>query len=329
MSLDTPTEPSESTDQSAESVDARSVRWRRRANALRSWGAAIVDDPLGRVGVGILAVFVFVAIFARPIQLSIGPLVVTPQPFALAPHEPAARVAEDGFHGPTWSHPLGTTSLGRDVLSQVIVATRVTLIVGTVAAVMAVFIGANVGIVSAYYGGLVDDVLMRITDVIYGIPFLPFAIALVFILGASVTNVILAIVLILWRGTARVVRSQVLSHKQRPYVESARAIGASDFRIMYVQIMPNVLPLISLYAAFAVAWAVIAEASLSFLGLGAPGMISWGEIIYDVRTEGALREAWWWVFPPGICIMLFVMSVFFIGRSLEKVVNPELRHTAN
>ena len=325
MSLETPSEP---TEQPVDSVDSRGIRWRRRINALRSWAGAVKEDRLGRIGLIILAVFIFVGIFARPIEVSIGPAYVTLQPFSLAPYEASARPA-DGFHGPTWSHPLGTTSLGRDVLSQLLVATRVTMIVGTVAAFMAVFIGANVGIVSAYFGGWVDDVLMRITDVVYGIPFLPFAIALVFILGASITNVIVAIVLILWRGTARVVRSQVLSHKQRPYVESARAIGASHSRIMYVQIMPNVLPLISLYAAFAVAWAVIAEASLSFLGLGPPGMISWGEMIYDVRTEGALREAWWWAFPPGICIMLFVMSVFFSGRSLEKVVNPELRHTAN
>ncbi|WP_290810583.1 ABC transporter permease [Halovivax sp.] len=325
MSHETPTDTDERT---TDGVDSRGIRWRRRLNALRSWVSAMKDDRLGQIGLVILAVFIVVGIFARPIEISIGPAYVTIQPFSLAPYDPSARPA-DGFHGPTWSHPLGTTSLGRDVLSQLLAATRVTLIVGSVAAFMAVFIGANVGIVSAYFGGWVDDVLMRITDVVYGIPFLPFAIALVFILGASLLNVIFAIVLILWRGTARVVRSQVLSHKQRPYVESARAIGASHFRIMYVQIMPNVLPLISLYAAFAVAWAVIAEASLSFLGLGPPGMISWGEMIYDVRTEGALREAWWWVFPPGICIMLFVMSVFFIGRSLEKVVNPELRHTAN
>ncbi len=310
-----------------DSLDRRKLRWQRRLEAVRNWASVLKEDRMGQTGIAILAVFFFVGVFARPIELSVGPVWATVQPFSLAPYEPGARVAGTGLQGPSWDHPLGTTALGRDVLSQLLVATRVTLIVGIIAAFMAVFIGANVGIISAYYGGWVDDILMRITDVVYGVPFLPFAIALVFIIGASLVNVIFAIVLILWRGTARVVRSQVLSHKQRPYVESARAIGASDVRIMYVQIMPNVLPLISLYAAFAVAWAVIAEASLSFLGLGPPGMISWGEMIYDVRSAGALREAWWWVFPPGIAIMLFVMSVFFIGRSLEKVVNPELRHT--
>ncbi len=320
MSLDTAAEQTDD-------ISRSQLRWQRRLNALRNWGGVLREDRLGQIGLGILAFFVLVGIFARPITVDIGSAWFQIQPFSLAPHEPSARVADENLAGPSWEHPLGTTSLGRDVFSQVVVGTRVTLIVGTVAAFMAVFIGANVGIVSAYYGGWVDDFLMRITDVVYGVPFLPFAIALVFIIGASLQNVIFAIVLILWRGTARVVRSQVLSHKQRPYVESARAIGASNFRIMYVQIMPNVLPLISLYAAFAVAWAVIAEASLSFLGLGPPGMISWGEIIYDARSAGALREAWWWVFPAGLCIMLFVMSVFFIGRSLEKVVNPDLRHS--
>ncbi len=320
MSLDTKTD-------STETISRRRLRWRRRLNSLRDWGGVLREDRLGQIGIGILALFLFIGIFARPITIEIGPAWFQIQPFSLAPHEPNARIAEENLAGPSWDHPMGTTHLGRDVFSQVIVGTRVTLIVGTIAAFMAVFIGANVGIISAYYGGWVDDILMRITDVVYGVPFLPFAIALVFIIGASLVNVIAAIVLILWRGTARVVRSQVLSHKQRPYVESARAIGASNFRIMYVQIMPNVLPLISLYAAFAVAWAVIAEASLSFLGLGPPGMISWGEIIYNARSAGALREAWWWVFPPGIAIMLFVMAVFFIGRSLEKVVNPDLRHS--
>ena len=322
MSLETPS------DQASESVGGRSLAWQRRLDILRSWAGVFRGDRMGQVGLAILATFILIGFFARPITFEIANATITIQPFQLAPYEASERVAADSLEPPTRDHPLGTTSpLAYDVLSQIIIGTRATLIVGTVAAFMAVFIGANVGIISAYYGGWVDDLLMRITDIVYGVPFLPFAIALVFIIGASLTNVILAIVLILWRGTARVVRSQVLSHKQRPYVESARAIGSSDLRIMYVQIMPNVLPLISLYAAFAVAWAVIAEASLSFLGLGAQGYLSWGEMIYDVRSAGALRQAWWWVFPPGICIMLFVMSVFFIGRSLEKKVNPELRHS--
>ncbi|TYL38520.1 ABC transporter permease [Natronococcus pandeyae] len=279
-------------------------------------------DRLGQIGLAILVTFLLIGIFARPYTIEFLDLTIP----GLTPHDPGERAVGGRLESPSADHPLGTTDMGRDVLSQLIAGTRVTLIVGSLAAFMAVFIGTNVGLVSAYFGGWVDDVLMRITDIVYGVPFLPFAIVLVAILGSSLVNIIVAIVLILWRSTARVIRSQVLSHKQRPYVESAQAIGASHTRIMYRHILPNVLPLTFLYAAFAVGWAVIAEASLSFLGFGDPNMLSWGEMIYNVYTANAIREAWWWVFPPGIAIMLFVMSVFFIGRTLEEVVNPELRH---
>ncbi len=288
-------------------------------------------DRIGQAGLVILAAIIFIGIFGRPITLDVIGISQTIQPFSLAPHDPTvSQRAADGsllrLEGPSRAHPLGTNHLGRDVLSQVIVGTRASLLVGTVAAFMAVFIGTNVGLAAAYFGGWVDDVLMRITDIAYGLPFLPFAIVLLAIMGQSMAWIIFAIVIILWRSTARVIRSQVLSHKNRPYVESAEAIGASNFRIMYIHILPNVLPLAFLYAAFAVGHAVIAEASLSFLGFGPPEMISWGGMIFTAFNQDAIRTAWWWVFPPGIMIMFFVMSVFFIGRTLEMVVNPELRH---
>ncbi|NUE00904.1 ABC transporter permease [Halorubraceae archaeon YAN] len=292
------------------------------ARYLRDKFEAFEGDRLGQIGLLILATFIFIGIFARPITIEFLNITIP----GIAPYDPNERAVGGRLEPPSSAHLLGTTHLGRDVFSQLIAGTRVTLIVGSLAAFMAVFIGTNVGLVSAYFGGWVDDVLMRITDIAYSVPFLPFAIVMVAIIGSSIVNIIVAIVLILWRSTARVIRSQVLSHKQRPYVESAEAIGASHIRIMYLHILPNVLPLAFLYAAFAVGWAVIAEASLSFLGFGDPAMLSWGEMIFNVYTADAIREAWWWVFPPGIAIMLFVMSVFFIGRTLEKVVNPELRH---
>ncbi len=283
------------------------------------------EDRFGQFGFVTILFFVLVAIFARPISIELLNYTISIQPFSLAPYDPAERAVGSRLESPSLDHPLGTTDLGRDVLSQVLAGTRVTLIVGSLAAFMSVFIGMNVAIISGYFGGWVDDLLMRITDVTYAVPFLPFVIVLVAILGSSIYNIIGAIVLILWRSTARVVRAQVLTHKQRPYVESAQAIGASHPRIMYRHILPNVLPLVFLYSAFGVAWAVIAEANLSFLGFGDPDMISWGGMVFDVYTADVIRSAWWWVLPPGICIMLFVMAVFFIGRSLEEVVNPELR----
>lgn len=288
-------------------------------------------DRIGQAGLVILAFIVLIGVLAKPIHIDLFGFTVPIQPIELAPTDPMESHYDSGgslkrLEPPSLAHPLGTNNLGRDVLSQVIVGTRVPLMVGSLAAFMAVFIGTNVGLIAAYQGGWVDDVLMRVTDIVYGLPFLPFAIVLLAIMGQSVFWIIFAIVIIFWRSTARVIRSQVLSHKNRPYVESAKAIGASDFRIMYIHILPNVLPLAFLYAAFAIGLAVIAEASLSFLGFGDPTMVSWGGMIFTAFNQDAIRQAWWWVFPPGIMIMLFVMSVFFVGRTLEMVVKPELRH---
>lgn len=271
-------------------------------------------ERLGQLGVAILLGFLLVGLFA---------------PY-IAPYDAGERVRGEGgelkrFQEPSAQHPLGTTRLGRDVLSRVLVGTRIALLVGFLAAFMSVFIGTNVGLISGYFGGWVDDLLMRVTDIVYGVPFLPFIIVLVVILGPGLLNMILAISLIQWRSTSRVIRSQVLTVKERPYVEAAEAAGASDLRIMYLHILPNVLPLVFLYGAFSVGWAVIAEASISFLGFGDPLSVSWGKMLFTAYTANAIRQAWWWVLPPGLAINLFVISGFLIGRTYEKVSNPELR----
>lgn len=275
----------------------------------------IWKDRLAKFGVLVLSFFIILALFANRI----------------APYHPRTEHrGADGqllrSTGPSWNHPLGTTNFGEDVLSQVIVSARVSLLVGLFAALIAVFIGTNVALISAYYGGWTDDILMRLVDIAYGLPFLPFVIVLVFILGTSIWNIIIVIAAILWRDSARVVRSEVLTQKQRPYVESAQSVGASDVRIIYRHILPNVLPLVGLYTAFAVAYAVIYEASLAFLGFGDPELFSWGQMLFQAYHSGAIRFAYWWVLPAGICIMLLVASIFFIGRSLEEFTNRELRH---
>ncbi len=290
-------------------------RINRYRNDLANIADVILGDQLAKIGVLILVVFIFMALF--------GPM--------LAPYDPAESQRSDAgdvlrTEAPSSDHLLGTTNHGEDVLSQVLVSARVSILVGLLAAVIAVFIGSNVALVSAYYGGWVDDILMRLVDIAYGLPFLPFVIVLVFIFGTSIENIILVIALILWRDSARVIRSEVLTQKQRPYVESARAVGASDLRIMYRHIFPNVLPLVGLYTAFAVAYAVIYEASLAFLGFGDPELYSWGQMLFQAYHSGGIRFAWWWVVPAGVSIMLLVASVFFIGRSLEEITNRELRH---
>jgi peptide/nickel transport system permease protein len=269
-------------------------------------------ERLGQAGLVILGVFILIAMFAPWI----------------APYGPYETVYVDGeaakLASPSAGHPLGTTLTANDVFSQFVWGARVSLIVGILAAFISVGIGTTIGMVSAYYGGYVDDAFMRLTDIAYGIPFLPFMIVLVALLDPSIWNVIFAISIILWRATARVVRSEVLSLKERPYIESAEASGASDLRIMAFHLFPNVMPVALLYTAFTVAWATLAEANLSFIGFGDPERVSWGGMIFTAYSRGAVREGLWWVVPPGIAITLLVMSWFFIGRAYEKVANPEL-----
>jgi len=279
---------------------------------LRGQQQIFQSDRVGQLGLGILLVFILIGLFAPWI----------------APFEPREIQRTDGsidnLQSPSSEYLFGTTDKGRDVFSQTILSTRISLIVGALAAFISVVLGTMVGIVSAFYGGRVDDILMRITDIVYSIPFLPFVIALILIIGPGLVNIILAISLVMWRATARVIRSQVLTIKQRPYIEAAKATGTSNGRIMLKHILPNVLPIVLLYGAFTTGWAIIAEASISFLGFGDPAMISWGRMIQTVYNAGLIRDAWWWVAPPGICITLLVISVFLISRSYEEVANPEL-----
>ncbi|MDO5643485.1 MAG: ABC transporter permease subunit [Paracoccus sp. (in: a-proteobacteria)] len=226
---------------------------------------------------------------------------------------------------PSRQHLFGTDHLGRDLFSQNVYGARIALLVGFLGAALVVLIGTNIGLIAGYFRGKVETVMMRAVDVMYGIPFEPFALILVLLFRPSLLIVILAVSLLSWRTVARLIRSQVLSLRERPFVKAARVAGASHLRIMYLHIFPNVMPLVFLELAITVGVAIIAEATLSFLGLGPPQSISWGGILHDARTSGAWRTAWWWNLPPGLFIMTTVLSVFFISRSLEVVANPRLR----
>lgn len=272
------------------------------------------QDPLALTGFVILAFFVLVGVFA---------------PY-LAPYDPKAMLNRpDGtlafLDPPSGRHWLGTTDLGRDVLSQIIVGTRVALVVGFLAALLVTVIGTLIGLVAGYYRRWVDDLLMRLVDVAYSIPFEPFAIVLVGLLQPSIWTIIVAISLLTWRAPARVIRAQVLSVAQRPFVKAARVAGASDLRIMLVHIAPNILPLTFVYMTIEFGIAIVAEASVSFLGFGDPQVESWGKTLHLAFLTGAIRKAWWWAIPPGLCITLIVLSVFFISRAYEEVINPRLR----
>lgn len=274
---------------------------------------AWLDRP-GIVGLTVIAGFTLVALLA---------------PF-IAPYDPHQRHHDEsgkllGLTPPSTEHWLGTTLYGRDVLSQLVMGTRNALFVGLLTAVLVGLIGVNVGLVSGYCGGRLDGVLMRITDVFSGIPILPFAIVALTILTRDVWWIIAVMSLLYWTTTARVIRSQVLSLRERPFVDAARIAGTSDLRILYKHVAPNVLPQAFVHGAFSVAWAITTEASICFLGFGDPYTISWGTILYDVFTSMAMYQAWWWFFPPGLCIMLLVTSFYFLGRGLEEVANPRLR----
>ena len=233
---------------------------------------------------------------------------------------------------PSWikHYPSGNTYLmgldnrGRDIFSQWVWGSRIALYVGFMAAAFAISIGTTMGLVAGYFGGKIETVLMRFTDVILVIPSLPLIITLAAVLGSSVNNLILVIAIVGWPGTARVIRSQVISLKERPFIESAKVTGASHARIMARHILPNVLPLAFLFMTFAVSGAILSEAALSFIGLGDINTMSWGRMLQDVSQSQALT-AWWWLLPPGIAITLISLSFFLIGRAFDEIVNPRLR----
>ncbi len=270
-------------------------------------------NRLSRIGFWIIVGFLTVAVFAPWI----------------APHGPWEMLFVDGriasLRPPSWAFPVGTTHLGYDLFSQLVLATRTTVIIGGVSGLISILIGANIGLIAGYYGGKIDEILMRFTDILYGMPFLPFIIVLIALFGRKLEYVILAIVLIIWRTSARVIRAQTISIRQRQFITAAKARGCSDLRIIYRHILPNVLPLLLLYASFNIAWSIITEASASFLGFGDGETISWGGMLYELWLSGKTRVAWWWFAAPSICIVLLVTSLVFVSRAYEEVANPRLR----
>ncbi|GAB7009078.1 ABC transporter permease [Halorubrum trueperi] len=271
-------------------------------------------DRMARVSLLVLGVFTFLSIF--------GP--------TLAPYDPStSHIAANGqvkaLQPPSLTHPFGTTHIGQDVFSHWMHGTRTSIFVGFVSGFVVMVIGTTVGIVSGYYKGKVDTILMRIVDTLYGVPALPLILMFALFFGASVYNIFIAMALVLWRTMSRIIRSQTLSLSERPYVRAAKATGASDRRIMVFHILPNILPLVFIQTVIMVSGAIILEAGVSFLGAGAQNTISWGTMLQQTFVTGAIRTAWWWVIIPGISISMTVVSLFYITRALEKITNPEVR----
>ena len=269
------------------------------------------QNSMGLIGLAILIFFALMAIF--------GPYLVS-----------ITTMSVDGvtktLHPPTQGYWLGTDDLGKDIFAGVIIGSRVSLLVGVAATAISMTIGTLIGIVSGFYGKSVDAIMMRFTDVFLVIPWLPLMLVMAALLGPSLGNIIFVIGITSWAGTARIIRSQTLSIKERPYVERARAIGSGDAHIMFYHILPNVFPLIFANTVLVAAIAILSETTLSFLGMGDPTQVTWGMMLHFAFSMGAVSfGAWWWLLPPGICVVLVVLSFTFIGYALDEVLNPKLR----
>jgi peptide/nickel transport system permease protein len=269
----------------------------------------LLRSSRGRLAVGVIAVFVLIAI--------LGPL--------LAPDDPRAS-SVDVLAAPSASHLLGTTENGSDVLSQLLVGARVSIVVGFAAALISSALGAVVGLVGGYFGGWTDRGLDAMENWFLVLPTLPLMIVLTRLLSPSLFVLIMVIGLTSWAGTGRIVRAQVLTLRERAFVERARALGAGDGYIIRTHILPNTLPLIFANTVLIVAVAILSEAALAFLGLGDPNSISWGTMLQHAFDSGAPSAgAWWYVVPPGLCLTVLVLAVALLGYQFEEQVNPRLQ----
>jgi peptide/nickel transport system permease protein len=296
---------------------ARRIAWRRRRRAMRTaWGQYRQSRP-GMIGLGVLVAVVLLAMAA--------PL--------LADHSGLAAV--NATSNPVWASPtdfkpLGTDHLGRSVWTQFVWGSRISLLVGLAATVLAMVIGTVVGVTAGFIAGRTGGLLMRITEWFLVIPFLPLALVLAAVLGPSIRNIILVIGITSWPATARVIRAQVLTVKQRDFVDRSRALGASNTHVMGRHIMPNIAPLILANTTLTVPIAILSETTLSFLGLGDPSRPSWGKMLEDGFSSGALSQhAWWYYVPPGLGVMLVVLAFVLCGHALEEILDPRLRERSS
>jgi peptide/nickel transport system permease protein len=266
------------------------------------------------IGLGVLAVFILMAL-AAPLLADVREL----NPVF------ARQAGNPQWAPPSEFAPLGTDHIRRSVWAQFVWGSRVSLFVGLAATVLTILIGSVVGIVAGFVGGRLDAFMMRITEWFLVIPFLPLAIVLASVLGRSVWNIIFVIGITSWPSTARLVRAQVLTVKQRLFVDRARSLGASGPHIVAHHVLPNVSGLILANATLAVPISILTETTLSFLGLGDPSSASWGKTLEEAFVEGAVvRNAWWYFIPAGLGILIVVLAFTLIGRTLEEIANPRL-----
>lgn len=287
------------------------MEWKISHKKGRLFLRAVRSNSMAFVGAVILGIFVLVAIF--------GPMAV---PFSTMEFGDVAEI----LNPPSKEHLLGTDDMGRDVLANLISGARISLLIGGLATLISMGIGTLIGIVSGYFGKGIDTALMRFTDFFMVIPWLPLMMVLAAILGTSIWNIIFVIGITGWAGTARVVRSQTFSVKERQFVERTVSLGAGSGHIMAHHILPNVFPLVFANTVLVAAVAIVSETTLSFLGLGDPTTASWGMMLHYAFESGATSAgAYWYYLPPGICVVLVVLSFTLLGYAFDEILNPKLR----
>ena len=301
----------------------RTGPWAIRFASLTSFLGRLVRRPEGFAGVAIIVFFAVLALFP---SLFVGPL------------ETVTSSSGKRLEPPSLAHLLGTDNLGRDVLNLTVHGARISMLIGFLATLVTLVIGAVLGIVSGFVGGRTDTVIMRITDFFLVLP--TFVLALIIapivldiigageILGIRTTLFVIVIVIGItsWATTARIIRSQTMSVKERAFIDRARVIGSGRWRMMRVHILPNVTGLIVANAVLIFAGAILTETTLAFIGLGDPFAPSWGQILGASQDAGAPGlGAWWWYVSPGVCIVLVVLAFTLIGGALDDLLNPKAR----
>lgn len=286
------------------------ARQRRRASVVRFW-KRYRGHRAGLLGLALLALFALVALTA---PLTVGSDVAS---VTDAPGRP--------MESPSGEFPLGTDRFGRDLLGLLVWGARVSLLVGLLAALLSVGIGALVGVTAGHFRGVYATVMMRVTDWFLVMPTLVLAIALATVMSRSLGTVVLAIGVTSWPTTARLVRAQTLAVESRPYIERAKALGGGHWHVMARHVLPNVMPLVLAQATLIISSSILAEATLAFLGLGDPTVVSWGGLLQEAREAGAVSAGdWWYLVPPGIAIAVVALAFTLCGRTVETVLNPRL-----
>ncbi len=314
-----PTDTESSRFASSTTATGARPRWRRALSRFRR-------NRLAMLGVVVVTAMTFAAVFARPIEIA-GVVV---QPVSLAPYDPGVRVSFQGsdagiYAPPSLQHLMGTDRNGRDVLSRLLVGGRLSISIGFVVVAITASVGLVYGAIAGYYGGWIDETMMRIVDTIFAFPGLVLALVIVAVLGRGYWQLVLAFSLFGWAGYARLIRGEVLSVKEHEYVLAARAIGASDRSIIFRHVVPNAIAPLIVQASLSVGTVVIGVAALGFLGLGFEQAPEWGTMLNGARETiipGPGGEIYWWatVFP-GLAIFLFVMAMNMIGDGINDALD--------